>query len=576
MATSPEPAPEPTPTPGQASTPGQAVAPPGGWLLRRRLGVTYVIAATLLLVIAGTVAWSLVRLEDAIHTRSDELAPALLSSTQLVSSLVDQETGMRGYLLQGSEDYLAPFNNGRRQEQTYLTDLRQRLAGRPGLLAKVTTLDERTRAWHTDYADPALAAVRSRGTAAAKQVPLARGKVLFDQVRAASDDLGTALRAQTAIARHNVTSATRFLVTALSIGAAVLIALFTAIAWALRTWVTRPIERIGRDARTVASGELDHIVEPTGPPDLVALAADVESMRRQLHGELGVAQSARSAVEAQAEALKRSNRDLEQFAYVASHDLQEPLRKVASFCQLLERRYGDKLDERGTQYIAFAVDGAKRMQQLINDLLAFSRVGRTTENFVEVPLADLFGRATTTLSLTIESLHGEVTADELPVVRGDPVLLTQLLTNLIGNALKFHSDELPRVHLAVTEQPEHWEFALRDNGIGIDAEYAEKIFVIFQRLHGREAYEGTGIGLALCRKILEFHGGRIWLDVGAHPGTTFRFTLPRQAVLTPAVEPVALVGVLAATGAGSGASSGMAPAAASEAPPIASAPGGSP
>ncbi|CAO5226761.1 sensor histidine kinase [Frankia sp. AgKG'84/4] len=571
MATSPEPA----SPPGQVSTPGPAVAPPGGWLLRRRLGVTYVIAATLLLVIAGTVAWSLLRLEDAIHTRSDELAPALLSSTQLVSSLVDQETGMRGFLLQGSEEYLIPFNNGRRQEQMYLADLRQRLAGRPDLLARVTTLDERTRAWHTDYADPALAAVRSRGTAAAKQVPLARGKVLFDQVRAASDDLGTALRARTAIARHNVTSAVRFLVTALSIGTAVLIALFTAIAWALRTWVTRPIEQIGRDARTVASGELDHVVEPAGPPDLVALAADVESMRRQLHGELGVAQSARIAVEAQADALARSNRDLEQFAYVASHDLQEPLRKVASFCQLLERRYGDKLDERGTQYIAFAVDGAKRMQQLINDLLAFSRVGRTTENFVEVPLGDLFGRATTTLSLTIESLHGEVTADELPVVRGDPVLLTQLLTNLIGNALKFHSDELPRVHLAVTEQPEHWEFALRDNGIGIDAEYAEKIFVIFQRLHGREVYEGTGIGLALCRKILEFHGGRIWLDADAHPGTTFRFTLPRQAGLTPAVAPVALVGILAATGAGGGTSTGLAPAA-SEAPPITSTPGGSP
>ncbi|MCK9896659.1 CHASE3 domain-containing protein [Frankia sp. AgB32] len=546
---------------GQASPAG---APPRGWLLRRRLGVTYAVAAVVLLAIAGTVAWSLVRLEDAIHTRSDELAPALLSSTQLVSSLVDQETGMRGYLLQGTEDYLEPYNNGRRQEPVYLAELRQRLAGRPDLLAEVTALNQRTHAWHTEYADSAIAAVRARGTAAAKQVPLLRGKMLFDQVRAAADDLGTALRTRAVIARHNVTGATRSLVVALSIGAAVLIALFAAIAWALRTWVTRPIERIGRDARTVAAGELDHVVEPAGPPDLAALAADVESMRQQLHGELGVAQAARVAVETQADALARSNRDLEQFAYVASHDLQEPLRKVASFCQLLERRYGDKLDERGTQYIAFAVDGAKRMQQLINDLLAFSRVGRTTESFVEVPLGDLFGRATTTLSLTIEGLRAEVTADELPVVRGDPVLLTQLLTNLIGNALKFHGDDAPRVHLGVTEQPDHWEFTCQDNGIGIDAEYAEKIFVIFQRLHGREVYEGTGIGLALCRKILEFHGGRIWLGADARPGTTFRFTLPRQTALAAAVEPVAPVDVLAAA------------ASASEVAPITSSPGGSP
>ncbi|SNQ50314.1 Multi-sensor signal transduction histidine kinase [Frankia canadensis] len=513
----------------------------GGWPLRRRLGVTYTVAATVMLVLVGLVSWSLMRLDDAIHTRSDVLAPALLSSTQLVGSLVDQETGMRGYLLQGSEDFLTPYNTGRTVERARMDDLRRRLADQPDLLGRVAALEARIRAWHVDYADPAITAVRARGPAAARTVPLELGKTRFDAVRAAATDLESGLRARAATARREVNSALRFLVIALAITAAALVALLRLIAWALRSWVTRPIEQVAANARTVASGHLDHIVEPTGPPDIVALAADVESMRQQLIGELGVARSARSAVEAQAEVLRQSNRDLEQFAYVASHDLQEPLRKVASFCQLLERRYGDKLDERGTQYIAFAVDGAKRMQQLINDLLAFSRVGRTSESFVEVELGELFTRATTTLSMRIESLRAEVTAAELPTVRGDPVLLTQLLVNLIGNALKFRGEALPTVHVGVEQRADEWEFSCADNGIGIDPEYAEKIFVIFQRLHGREVYEGTGIGLALCRKIVEFHGGRIWLDAEARPGTTFRFTLPRHSVLVPMTEPAALV-----------------------------------
>ncbi|CAO5156893.1 histidine kinase [Frankia sp. AiPs1] len=506
------------------------------WRLRRRLGLTYTVAAVVLLIVVGVVSWSLVRLTDAIHTRSDVMAPALLSSTQLVASVVDEETGLRGYLLQGTPEYLQPYVVGRQEEQRHLTELHRYLAGRPELLAEVAALDQRIGAWHSGYADGALAAVRAQGAAAADKVPLARGKTLFDQVRSGADGLETTLRARALKAREDVHSAVRFLVVALFVAAASLVALFAVIFWALRVWVTRPIESIGRDARTVASGHLDHVVEPAGPPELVALAADVESMRQQLLGELGFARDARGEVETQAEVLRRSNRDLEQFAYVASHDLQEPLRKVASFCQLLERRYGDKLDERGAQYIGFAVDGAKRMQQLINDLLAFSRVGRTTESFVDVPLGDLFARATTTLSLTIESLNAEVTAGELPLVRGDPVLLTQLLTNLIGNALKFHGDDPPRVRIDATEGADTWEFSCADNGIGIEAEYAEKIFVIFQRLHSREAFEGTGIGLALCRKIVEFHGGVIWFDAEAHPGTTFRFTLPRGAAspATPA------------------------------------------
>jgi light-regulated signal transduction histidine kinase (bacteriophytochrome) len=231
-------------------------------------------------------------------------------------------------------------------------------------------------------------------------------------------------------------------------------------------------------------------------------------------------------VEEQAEVLRRSNAELEQFAYVASHDLQEPLRKVASFCQLLERRYKGQLDERGEQYIEFAVDGAKRMQALINDLLAFSRVGRLTSGFADVDLSAALAQALTQLDLVLEEADAEVTSDPLPTVQGESTLLVQLFQNLIGNGVKFSGDKAPRIHVGVRRDGEFWEFCCADNGIGIEPQYQDKIFVIFQRLHGRDVYGGTGIGLAMCKKIVEYHGGRMWLDTTVTEGAMFRWTLP--------------------------------------------------
>jgi light-regulated signal transduction histidine kinase (bacteriophytochrome) len=205
------------------------------------------------------------------------------------------------------------------------------------------------------------------------------------------------------------------------------------------------------------------------------------------------------------------------------------LRKVTSFCQLIQRRYHDQLDERGEQYIEFAVDGARRMQVLINDLLAFSRVGRRTGEFTDVAMADALTAATGNLEPVIEETGAEVTSSDLPVVRGEISLLTAMFQNLLGNAIKFRGDEPPRIRVQAAQQDGEWTFSMTDNGIGIGAEYAERIFVIFQRLHTRDAYPGTGIGLAMTRKIIEYHGGRIWLDTGSEPGaTTFRFTLPAR------------------------------------------------
>jgi light-regulated signal transduction histidine kinase (bacteriophytochrome) len=202
---------------------------------------------------------------------------------------------------------------------------------------------------------------------------------------------------------------------------------------------------------------------------------------------------------------------------------------VASFCQLLQQRYGGQLDERADQYIGFAVDGARRMQDLINDLLSFSRVGRLERPHTRVDCNALVTRVRADLATVLEEAEAEVRAQDLPAVDGDATLLQLVFQNLIGNAVKFRGEAAPVVTIDAARDGEMWRFRCADNGIGIDPEYAERIFVIFQRLHPRSAYEGTGIGLAMCRKIVEYHGGRMWLDTDGKqpgPGAAFCFTLP--------------------------------------------------
>jgi PAS domain S-box-containing protein len=224
--------------------------------------------------------------------------------------------------------------------------------------------------------------------------------------------------------------------------------------------------------------------------------------------------------------LCRSNEELEQFAYVASHDLQEPLRMVTSYLQLLEGRYADKLDEDARDFIHYAVDGASRMKGLINDLLLYSRVQRKRDDFKSVPLLRALEQALDNLQLLIEDHDATVIHDSLPTIYGNEAQLVQLFQNLINNAIKFRRDEPPIVQIGVKRLRREWEFAVRDNGIGIDRQYLSRIFVIFQRLHTKEKYPGTGIGLAICKKVVENHRGRIWVESAPGEGTTFYFTLP--------------------------------------------------
>jgi PAS domain S-box-containing protein len=238
------------------------------------------------------------------------------------------------------------------------------------------------------------------------------------------------------------------------------------------------------------------------------------------------------ALSRQAAELARSNADLEQFAYVASHDLQEPLRMVASYTQLLARRYRGKLDEDADEFIGYVVDGVTRMQALINDLLAYSRVGTRGSGFDRVDVVRLVDRLLIDLGPAIEEADAVVVRGPLPAVHGDPVQLGQLFLNLLSNAIKFRGAQAPRVEVSAVRDGPMLRFSVSDNGIGIAPEFQDRIFVIFQRLHSRDEYPGTGIGLAICKKIVERHGGTIWLDSRPGAGTTFHFTLP------PAEDPV--------------------------------------
>jgi PAS domain S-box-containing protein len=229
-----------------------------------------------------------------------------------------------------------------------------------------------------------------------------------------------------------------------------------------------------------------------------------------------------------AEDLARSNLDLERFAYVASHDLQEPLRAVAGCVNLLKRRYEGRLDERADDLIAHTVDGARRMQQLIDDLLAYSRVGTRAKAKEDADSGHALERALANLEAAITDSAAVVTYSTLPVVRADAAQLTQLFQNLVGNAIKFRGDRPPTVHVDATLDGGAWTFAVKDNGIGVGPEYFERIFVIFQRLHTRSEYPGTGIGLAICKRIVERHGGRIWVESEPGMGTTFYFTIPAR------------------------------------------------
>jgi signal transduction histidine kinase len=466
------------------------------------------------------------KLSNQRHVVLNQVEPALFAALNLENALINEETGVRGYILSGKTQSLEPYEKGRETEARAYREIEQRdNVGGAAVSLDVRTVRERTQAWQLQFVIPILQRTRAGHTGSIP--PTLSGKGLFDAIRISLAHLRGDLSAKLASAHRKLNSDANFLQIVLIVAAALILGSLIGAGFLLRRIITRPLAELGRDAEHVASGDFAKPVTISGAPrEIVELGNEIDAMRQRIVLELSTVESARTALEAQTLELNRSNAELEQFAYVASHDLQEPLRKVASFCQALERRYHGQLDERADQYIEFAVDGAKRMQILINDLLAFSRVGRSGRELELLDLDEILAEAKLTLSRALEDAGASVLAEPLPKARGERALLVSLFQNLIGNAIKFRGAEPPVVHVSAEREHDQWQFSCTDNGIGVDPEYADRIFVIFQRLHTKEAYPGTGIGLAMCRKIVEYHGGRMWLDPDHSPGAQFRFTLP--------------------------------------------------
>ncbi len=507
-------------------------------------------AVLLVLVVAGSAlgAYLLAQTRAASDELLTRLQPAAAEAYRMQSGLVEQQTGIRGYAITVDQRFLEPYHRGRQQESQSAQRIRELLADRPELGDELTAVESQANRWREMFAEPILA--NGQPSAATE---LAAGQALFDDVRAASEQQNRGLDA--AIDHERVHLGEIRALRDGVLAALVLAFLITGALAALliRRLIVRPLRALQTSSLRVAGGDFAHRLEARGPADLMTLAEAIEAMRRRIVTELDASHAQRDALsrqaiekDEQAVELRRSNAELEQFAYVASHDLQEPLRKVASFTQLLEKRYGDQLDDRARQYISFAVDGARRMQVLINDLLTFSRVGRLTDHVAEFDIDQTLDKALANLATTIEESGARIERpDQLPRIVGDATLWTMLWQNLIANAIKFrHGDRTPEVRIdcerSRRDDTDNWLIRVTDNGIGIPTEFSEKVFVIFQRLHGRDEYGGTGIGLALCKKIVEFHGGKIWIDTTMTEGTSFCLTVPANS---EAPTPTRLQGV---------------------------------
>jgi signal transduction histidine kinase len=496
------------------------------------MSVGAVLAATIgVLLMLAIVGVGLALLANGALTRNrhlllDEVGPARRTALALENALVNEETGVRGFALSGESSFLEPYDNGLRSERRAYAELEaHEPAVGPPLAADIAAVRMRADAWRAGYVAPSL--IAPTPTKAGAIAADLRGKRLFDDVRGALARLTATLEAKDTRARNALQNAAEKLEALLIVAAVLTLGGVLIAGFVLRRTVTRPLARLGAEARRVAGGEFSRpLTIAAGPREIAETGAEIDAMRERIVEELAIVEAAREQLEAQASELTRSNAELEQFAYVASHDLQEPLRKVASFCQALQTRYGDQLDARGEQYIEFAVDGAKRMQVLINDLLAFSRVGRGGRELEAVALDDALDAACSTFADQLRDSGGRIEAGTLPTVLGDRTQLVSLFQNLISNSLKFRGEHPPVVRLAAERRDGTWELTCTDNGIGIEREYRDRIFMIFQRLHSRESYEGTGIGLALARKIVEYHGGAIWVDPDYSGGACFRFTFP--------------------------------------------------
>lgn len=413
----------------------------------------------------------------------------------VLTDLLDAETGERGYILTGEESFLEPYTHAIEHVNPDIRELRE------------LTADNLLQQGTLDHAEPLISerlgmlrdrieARRQQGLiSGAEIVRQGPGKQHMDRIRAQLAEMKQEENRLLKLRSDETAKSSRD--TRIMIVSGEILAI---------TFLCLAGMVVGQEM-----GQRKRAEE-----EVRGFNADLERRVAERTAELNE----------RAKDLARSNSELQQFAYVASHDLQEPLRMVASFTQLLAKRYKDKLDDDARDFINFAVDGATRMQTLISDLLNYSRVGTQGKPFAITEMDALLKRVLESLQFGIEESGAVISSDPLPSVMADPQQLGQLFQNLLANAIKFHGEQPPRIRILAERIGADWKISVRDNGIGISQEHADRIFVIFQRLHTKTEYPGTGIGLAICKKIVERHGGRIWIEPSPAGGTTFCFTIP--------------------------------------------------
>ena len=462
-----------------------------------------------LVLMLGITVWTGVRLAQSFQGREVERI-YFLHLNNLQTALLNVETGIRGYALSSNTSYLEPYTQGNKDVNLALAQLGTDI----NFKTEVKPLEAEVRTFVQDWAVRSIEVIKQGGFDRSGQLAvISEGKTLLDILRVRLKNIfaGSEQR-RTALRLENGQFTQLVVVLPLVVLVLVLIGFFLLRLGLLR-FVLEPVEHLRVATASLAAGEVAVRVHIQSDDELGELARTLN-------------RSAEILKERNVDLL-RSNRELEQFAYVASHDLQEPLRMVSSYTQLLKKRYAGQLDAKADQYIEFAVDGANRMQRLIQDLLAFSRVGTHPLELTDTDLNTVLAEVVQNLKLALEDSGGEVVVQNLPQVCADRGQVSRVLQNLVGNGLKFQREGVaPVVQISARAAGSMWEISVKDNGIGIEPGYFERIFIIFQRLHTKEQYSGSGIGLAVVKKIIERHGGKLWVESSSGEGSTFHFTLP--------------------------------------------------
>jgi len=404
----------------------------------------------------------------------------------LLSSMQDIETGDRGYALVGEENMLEPYYSGLASAKQQLEHVREATIDNRGQQRRINVLSMLIDAKITSAGQIVRLRHENKQNEVAVVLRTGEGKRIMDDIRALILEMQTEERRLLVLREQAADRSTAQVRIILLTGIALIFLIVAVVAWMIR-----------RD---------------------IQARWDISEQKRN-----------QEALERKTLELKRSNDELQQFAYVASHDLQEPLRMVASYTQLLAKRYHGRLDSDANEFITYAVDGANRMQRLIHDLLSYSRVGTQGKELRPTSSEDSLKLALSNLERSIRETGARVEHGRLPMVLADDMQLVQLFQNLVGNAIKYHGPEPPVVNVSCAKNGDrHWTFSVADNGIGISPNYFDRIFIMFQRLHGRDDFSGTGIGLTVCKKIVERHGGRIWVESAPGQGSNFQFTLPEM------------------------------------------------